>query len=63
MVPLPIKEDVEPLGETRALAVSRFCSLECSLCSKGKFDVLAKVMNEYFEQTPGPYAGVFGGFD
>ena len=51
VVPLPIKEDVYPLGETRALAVRRFLSLEGSLHLNGKFDAFAEVMNEYFEQT------------
>ena len=44
-------ENADPLGETRALAVRRFHSLECSLCSNGKFDAFAEVMNEYFEKT------------
>ena len=51
IVPLPMKENAELLGETRSLAVGRFSSLERSLRSNGKFDAFAEVMNEYFEQT------------
>ena len=51
VLPLPIKEDADALGETRALAVRRFRSLQRSLRSNGKFDAFAEVMNEYFEQT------------
>ena len=49
IVPLPRKPDVKPLGESRSLAVRRFLSLECTLHSKGRFQDLSQVMEEYFE--------------
>ena len=49
VVPLPRRTDVEPLGESRSLAVRRFVSIERSLHSKGKFQDLKNVVEEYFE--------------
>ena len=49
IVPLPKREGVEPLGESRGLAVKRFLSLEKSLRSKGQFQEFAKVVQEYFD--------------
>ena len=51
IVPLPMKENADLLGETRSLAVRRFSSLERSLRSNGKFDAFAEVIDEYFEQN------------
>ena len=49
-IPLPKKEAVEPLGESRSSAVRRFCSLKWSLHKKGKFEQIAQVVGEYFTQ-------------
>ena len=49
-VPLPKKEAMEPLGESRSSAVRRFCSLERSLHKRGKFEQFAQVVEEYFTQ-------------
>ena len=51
IVPLPIKEKVDSLGETRSLAVRRFRSLERSLRSSGKFNAFVEAIDEYFEQN------------
>ena len=48
IVPLPKKEGLEPLGESRGMAVRRFLSLEKSLWSKGQFEEFAKVVQKYF---------------
>ena len=49
IVPLPKKEGVEPLGESRGLAVRRFLSLQKSLRSKGQFQEFSKAVQEYFD--------------
>lgn len=49
VVPLPIKKEIEPIGESRSTAVRRFLSMERSLNTKGQFQELAEVMSEYFE--------------
>ena len=49
IVPLPMREGVEPLGESMALAVRRFLSLEKSLQLKGQFQEFARVVEEYFD--------------
>ena len=51
IVPLPRKENVDLLGETRSLAVRRFRSLERSLRSRGKFDAFAEAIDKYFLLT------------
>ena len=50
IVPLPRKVEVEPLGETRTMAVRRLLSLEQSLRSKGKFKEFAEVISEYIQE-------------
>ena len=50
VVPLPIKENADPLDETKSLAVRRFRSLERALRSNGKFDAFEEVIDEYLEQ-------------
>ena len=50
IVPLPRKENVPPLGESRTQAICRFRSLERSLWTKGKFGNFAEVMQEYFKK-------------
>ena len=49
VVPLPMKEGVPPLGESRTMAVRRFKTLERSLRSKFKFEEFAMALQEYFE--------------
>ena len=49
IVPLPKKEGVSSLGESRYNAVRRFKALERSLRSKSQFETFAKALNEYFE--------------
>ena len=49
IVQLPRKPDAKALGESRAQAVRRFLSLERSLRSKGRFKIVDKVIQEYFE--------------
>ena len=49
VVPLPRREDSQPLGESRLMAVKRFLSLERNLHSKGQFAQVGEVMNEYFK--------------
>ena len=49
MVPLPMKPDRKPLGESRSAAVRRFLSMERSLRAKGKFGELSDVVEEYFK--------------
>ena len=48
IVPLPMKLERTPLGESRSLAVKRFLSLERALRSKDEFEQFAHVMQEYF---------------
>ena len=48
IVPLPKKHNHPPIGESRSQAVRRFLSLERSLRSKGEFDALDSVIQEYF---------------
>ena len=50
IVPLPIKKEADPLGETRTMAVCRYFSVERSLRSKGKFEEFADVVDEYFQE-------------
>ena len=49
VTPLPIREGVEPLGESRPAAVQQFLLLKCSLRQRGKFE--ARTMEEYFQQN------------
>ena len=49
IVPLPRKPTPPSLGESWSQAVRRFLSLEHSLRSKGKFNALNSVMQEYFD--------------
>ena len=49
LVSLPRKGEMDPLGEFRSLAVGRFLSLKCSYQSKGKFQDLSDVGEEYFD--------------
>ena len=49
MVPLPLKVDAIPLGESRTVAVRRFKNLERSLNWKGQFGEFAECISEYFE--------------
>ena len=48
-MPLPMKTDVTPLGESRSLAVKRFKALERSLRVKSQFNEFALAMQECFE--------------
>ena len=55
---MPQKDEAGILGESKSTAIRRFLSLERSLHSRGRFDELSKVMNEYFqlghaEEVPG----------
>ena len=49
IVPLPMKMDVTPLGESRSLVVKRFKVLKRSLRAKSQFDEFTVVMREYFK--------------
>ena len=49
VVPLPKRENVQPLGESRSLVVRRFLSLERTLHSRDQFDEVDEVMKEYFK--------------
>ena len=49
VVSLPRSSEVKPLGESRTQAVRRFCSLERSLCNKGKFQEVDTVIQEYLD--------------
>ena len=49
MVPLPKKPTSIELGESRAQAVRRFLSFERIMHSKGQFEEVDKVVDEYFE--------------
>ena len=51
IVPLPKKPSSPPLGESWSQAVRRFLSLERSWRSKGEFDALDSVVQEYFDLT------------
>ena len=48
VVPLPLKPDPNPLGESRSTAVRRFLSMERSLHSRNCFRELDDVIGEYF---------------
>ena len=48
VVPLPKRDDVSKIGESRSQAVRRFLSLERSLHSKEQFSAFADVIEEYF---------------
>ena len=48
VVPLPKKQNVEPIGKSCSQAVRRFLSLECTLLAKNQFDQFSKVTKEYF---------------
>ena len=50
IVPLPMKEKTDPLGESRTLAVRRFSSLERAMRSKGTLNTFNEAVREYFEQ-------------
>ena len=47
VVPLPMKMNATPLGESRSNAVRRFLWLERSLRTKGQFDEFARSIEEY----------------
>ena len=49
IVPLPRKEIVKPLGDSRVRAVKRFLSLERSLKASNKSDEFAEAVWEYFD--------------
>ena len=49
VVPLPVKSEVKPIGESRSTAVRRFLSMKCSLNARGQFGELKEVMSEYFD--------------
>ena len=49
VVPLPKRENVQPLGESRSLVIRRFLSLERTLHSRHQFDEVDEVMKEYFK--------------
>ena len=49
IVPLPRKENVTPLGDSRTQALRRFKMMERSLRTKGMFGDFAEVIREYFE--------------
>ena len=49
VVPLPIKDNVIPLGESRSLAVRRLKTLERSLRSRSQFKEFADAVDEYLE--------------
>ena len=49
IVPLLMKTDVTPLGESRSLAVRRFKALERLLRAKSQYDEFTVAMREYFE--------------
>ena len=49
IVPLPKDSEVKPIGESRSLAVKRFLNLERVLHSKGEFEVVDDVVQEYFQ--------------
>jgi hypothetical protein len=49
VVPLPKKQNVKPIGESRSQAVRRFLSLEHTLRAKNQFDQFGEVMKEYFD--------------
>ena len=49
VVPLPKRENVKPLGESRSQAVRRCLSLERTLHARSQFDEFGKVMKEYFD--------------
>ena len=51
MVPLPKKPTSMELGESRAQAVRRFLSFERMMHSKGQFEEVEKVVDEYFENA------------
>ena len=49
IVPLPMKTNVTPLGESRSLAVMRFKALERSLRARSQFEEFVVAMREYFD--------------
>lgn len=49
IVPLPKRENVKPLGESRSQAIHRFLALERTLHSKNQFQEFGAVMKEYFD--------------
>ena len=49
IVPLPKRENVKQLGESRTQAIRRFLSLERNLQSKDQFQDFGAVMEEYFK--------------
>ena len=51
IVPLPRKENVVPLGDSRALAKRRFLSLECSLRANDISHEFAEAVCEYFDSS------------
>ena len=64
IVPLPMKTDVTPPGESTSLAVKRFKALECSLRAKSQFNEFTVTIREYFEMDyaePVPVSALPGG--
>ena len=51
VVPLPVKSEVKPIGESCLTAVRRFLSMEHSLNARGQFGELKEVMSEYFDSN------------
>ena len=49
-MPLPIKADTIPLGESRSLAVKRFESLERSLRAGARLEEFVNALKDYFDQ-------------
>ena len=49
VIPLPLRSDAVPLGESRTMAVKRFKMLEASLRAKAQFREFAECIDEYFK--------------
>lgn len=49
IVPLPLKLDTKPLGDSRGMAIRRFKRLERTLYEKSQFNDFANCIREYFE--------------
>lgn len=51
VVPLPMRSDTKPLGESRSQAVRRYLMLEQSLLRKGKSEPFNEAVDEYFKSS------------
>ena len=49
VVPLPKKNNIRPIGESRSQAVQRLLSLEWTLRARNQFDDFSEVMKEYLK--------------